>query len=178
MSKKLAFCSMMAALGILSMLVSVVLSSNTVFFFLFSTLFTYICAEEYGKRYGLLVYFVISAVSLMLLPNKVSVAFYAAVVGYYPVIKLWVERAFTQSGLRWAFKFAFFGVAAVASYFITKAFLTIGMPFGVLTALAAVLFLIYDFCLTIGIRFYSLRVSLLDKKGFSFLLDPLFFHYF
>ncbi len=149
---------MMAALGILSMLVTAVLTTNTVFFFLFSTLFTYICAEEYGKRYGLLVYFVISAVSLMLLPNKVSVAFYAAAVGYYPAIKLLIERTFTRSGLRWFLKFVFFGVAACISYFFIKALFTIELPFSLLVAFAAVLFLIYDFCLTIGIRFYIFRL--------------------
>ena len=82
MTKKLTFCSLMAVLGILSLALSNFLQTNTIFLYLLSTMFTYICVEEHGIKYGLLTYAVISLAGFMLVTNKVSIIDYAIVVGY------------------------------------------------------------------------------------------------
>lgn len=158
MSKKIAFCSLMAVLGVLSMLVTAVLPTNTVFFFLFSTLFTYICVEEHGIRYGILTYAVITIISFLILPQKVSVAFYAMAVGYYPALKCRFERLDCSKAAKWSLKILFVLAAAAISYFILKGFVAVKLPILLLFLFGTVLFVIYDLALTYGLRFYVFRL--------------------
>ena len=87
MSKKLSFCSLMSVLGIISLAITLALPANKIFFYLLSTMFTYICVEEYGIKYGLMTFAVISVGGFLVLPEKLGVLAYAIAVGYYPAVK-------------------------------------------------------------------------------------------
>ena len=154
----------MAVLGIISVLATAIFPANTIFLFLFSTLFTYICVEEYGLRYGLLTYAVIASVGVFILPNKISAVFYAAAAGYYPAVKHIIERLSTVSAVKWILKLAFAFAAGLASYMALKAVLTAKLPAAVLFAGGLVLFIIYDFALTYGLRFYALKLRKYRKN--------------
>ena len=157
MSKKISFCAMMAGLGILSLLASVIVTSNTIFFYLFSTLFTYICNEEYGKKYGILTFAVITLAGLIFVPNKVSIGLYA-MVGYYPVIKHIIEHLEIPRQAKMLVKIAFASLVGVIAYFIFRQFVILEVAVGVVFLIAIVLFVLYDVALTVGIKFYALRL--------------------
>ena len=157
MSKKITFCAMMAGLGILSLLASVIFSSNTIFFYLFSTLFTYICNEEYGKKYGILTFAVITLAGFAIVPNKVSMGLYA-MVGYYPVIKHIIEHFEIPRPAKTLLKIVFASLVGVIAYFIFRQFVVLELAVGVVFLVAIILFVLYDIALTVGIKFYALRL--------------------
>lgn len=158
MTKKITFCSMMAVMGILSLLLSNILQTNTVFLYLFSTLFTYICVEEHGIKYGILTYAAISLVGFMLVADKISIIAYALVVGYYPVIKHIIDHINVNKILKWILKIVFAVLVATAALVILKAYLPIDMNLIILYPIGITVFVIYDIVLAMGIKFYALRL--------------------
>ena len=127
MSKKISFCALMSVLGILSVFAANIISTNTIFLFLLSTLFTYISTEEYGIKYGLLTFAVITLVSYFIYVNKVTVGLYAIVVGYYPVVKHIVEHFNLPNVCKWIIKIVTAFAVSMVGYFIFKQFVMINL---------------------------------------------------
>ena len=158
MTKKTTFCAMMAVLAILCLMVSNVLQANTIFLYLFSTLFTYICTEEHGIKYGILTYAVISLVGFMIVADKVSIIAYIIIVGYYPVIKHIIDHLGTNKYIKWLLKIIFAVAVATVALLILKAYLPSDMNLFFLYPIGVAVFIIYDIALTMGIKFYVLRL--------------------
>lgn len=158
MTKKLTFCSLMAVLGILSLVLSNFLQTNTIFLYLLSTMFTYICVEEHGIKYGLLTYAVISLAGFMLVTNKVSIIAYAIVVGYYPVVKHIVEYFNVNKAIKWIIKITFALLVSTIAFAALKNLLTFHLHISVILAIGVFIFVVYDIFLTMGIKFYALRL--------------------
>ena len=158
MTKKLTFCSMMAALGILCLLLSNIVQTNTIFLYLFSTLFTYICIQEHGIKYGLLTYAAISLVGFMIVADKPSIISYIIVVGYYPVIKHIIDHLNTNKILKWVLKLIFALGISTAALFILKTMLPQGLNLMFLYPAGVAVFVVYDIMLNVGIKFYAVRL--------------------
>ena len=148
---------MMALLGILSMIAAVWLPTCKLFFYCFSTLFTYICTEEHGVRYGLLTYAVISLCGFLIVPSKAAVAAYAAILGYYPIVKHITERRFSKRYVRAAVKYLFAALSSALTYALLRLFITVPFPRIAVILIGAAVFAVYDFALTEGIKFYALK---------------------
>ncbi len=158
MTKKLTFCSLMAVLGILCLVLSNLLQTNTVFLYLFSTLFTYICTEEHGLKYGLLTYGVISLGGFMLVADKVSIIIYAIMVGYYPVIKHIVEHFNVNKALKRIFKFIFIVLASLIAFAGMKGVLRFKFYISLIVVVGIIVFVLLDVALKLGLTFYALRL--------------------
>lgn len=158
MTKKITFCSMMAALGILCLLLSNIVQTNTIFLYLFSTLFTYICTQEHGIKYGLITYGAISLVGFMIVADKPSIISYIIVVGYYPVIKHIIDHLNINKILKWVLKLIFALGISTAALFILKTMLPEDSNLMLLYPLGITVFVIYDIMLNVGIKFYVLRL--------------------
>lgn len=158
MTKKLTFCSMLAVLGVLSILLSNILTSNTVFFYLFSTVFCYIATEEYGIRYGLITYAAITLLGFLLSANKISMAAYALIVGYYPILKHLIEHKLIKKPLRWLVKLLGISVIAGIASAALSPFLNLSASLYLLYPMGLVIFILYDIALEIAIKFYVVRL--------------------
>ena len=158
MSKKISFCALMSVLGILSVFTANIVQTNTIFLFLLSTMFTYISTAEYGVKYGLLTFAVITLVSYFIYVNKVAVGLYAIMVGYYPVIKHIVEHLNVSAVFKWIIKVSVAFVVSMAGYLIFKHFVAIRLPIILIFIIGVAIFVIYDIFLTMGIKFYALKL--------------------
>lgn len=158
MSKKISFCAMMSVFGILSVFVANVISTNTIFLFLLSTLFTYISTEEYGIKYGLLTFAVITLVSYFIYANKVTVGLYAIIVGYYPVVKHIAEHLDLPNVCKWIVKIVTVFVVSLVGYLIFRQFVMIKLPVILIFVAGVAIFVIYDIFLSMGIKFYALKL--------------------
>ncbi len=158
MTRKLTFCALLSVLGFLCLLLGNLFSWNTVFLVLCSTLFCYIATEEYGVRYGLMTYAVITLLGFLLVSNKLTMTAYGMIVGYYPVVKHLVEHHINQKWLRWVIKAAIVLSTAGLCYTFFQQLFTENLPTILLFAGGFVIFVIYDVMLTVGIRFYALRL--------------------
>ena len=158
MTKKTTFCAMMSVLGILCLMVSNILQANTIFLYLFSTLFTYICTEEHGIKYGILTYAVISIIGFMIVADKLSIMAYVIIVGYYPVIKHITDHFNTNKIIKWILKIVFAIFVATVALFLLNAYLPEDMNLFFLYPVGVAVFIAYDIALTMGIKFYVLRL--------------------
>lgn len=158
MSKKLSFCAFMSALGTICIILTVIIPTAKVFFFLSSTLFTYICTSEYGKRYGLLVFIVISAICFLILPSKIPVFIYVFSAGYYPIFKHFTEHLNIPFFVKYTIKCIFCIAVTFAVYFILKTFFMFKINILIMLLPVIVIFFIYDTVLSYGISFYALRL--------------------
>ena len=112
---------------------------------------------EMGYSYAWLTYVATAILSILLLPQKTPAIFYACFMGFYPIIKSYVERMGSALA-RWVVKLVT-GNAAIGlmfllmSYFVPEEFEGEGIV--VITyILALAAFIMYDVALTKLITFY------------------------
>ena len=86
-----------------------------------TSVFGALIISEYGVKDGWIHYIGVSILSLLLIPKKMMVLIYILFLGYYPVIKLYIERL-NKRWLEWIIKIVVFNVILVTAYTIFKLF--------------------------------------------------------
>ncbi len=142
---KIALCAIIAALAVL--LIAIVI--------------------EYGAKWALGVYAVVSVLSFFVAGDKEAVLYFAMLFGYYPVLKAFIEGKLKSKLVQYVLKFALFNAAAVGSFFIATKLMAVPaeeftlfgiyMPL-VFLAFGNLFFLLYDFALTTFVVFYVRKI--------------------
>lgn len=112
---KIALCGVLSALSVVVLLVGNVLQIGTYAAPMLASFLLIPVLEDYGKKYALLLYAVVSLLSLFLVPDKELVLFYVLVLGYYPVLRVRLNNI-RRGVLRWVAKFGCFNAAVVVMY--------------------------------------------------------------
>lgn len=99
-SQKIALCGVLSALSVVVLLVGNVLQIGTYAAPMLASFLLIPVLEDYGKKYALLLYAVVSLLSLFLVPDKELVLFYVLVLGYYPVLRVRLNNI-RRGVLRW-----------------------------------------------------------------------------
>jgi hypothetical protein len=120
---------------------------------------------EFGGGAALALYAAVSVLSALMIPDKELAAFFICVVGYYPVLKLALERLRARV-LASVLKLAAFNASVTAMYLVLSG--VVGLPsvkaefesysagFAILLlALANASFLLYDLALSRAALFYN-----------------------
>ena len=110
-SQKIALCGVLSALSVVVLLVGNVLQIGTYAAPMLASFLLIPVLEDYGKKYALLLYAVVSLLSLFLVPDKELVLFYVLVLGYYPVLRVRLNNI-RRGVLRWMAKFGCFNAAS------------------------------------------------------------------
>lgn len=164
---RVAFCGIIAALGLVLMLLTSLVPVGTYAFPCFAGIFIAAVVIEYGWKWGLGVYAVVAVLSLFLAGDKEAVLYFIALFGYYPILKAVFEKHIKNKIILYVLKFAVFNTAAIASFFAASFLLSISPEeytlFGVYMPLAFlafgnVFFLIYDFAVTVFVGQYVVRL--------------------
>ena len=113
-SQKIALCGMLGALSVVLLLVGCALQIGTYA--------APMLAEEYGPRYALTLYVCVSILAVLFVPETELALFYVLVMGYYPVLRVRLNRIKSKV-LRWILKFAIFNAATVVVYLLLFALL-------------------------------------------------------
>ena len=133
-SQKIALCGVLSALSVVVLLVGNVLQIGTYAAPMLASFLLIPVLEEYGKKYALLLYAVVSLLSLFLVPDKELVLFYVLVLGYYPVLRVRLNNI-RRGVLRWMAKFGCFNAAVVVMYALLIVVLAV-KPTGLFVVLA------------------------------------------
>ena len=112
---RIAFCSVIAALETVFMMVAGLFRFGTYALPCFAGILTVAIVIEYGCKWAFGVYAVAAALSFFLSGDKEAVVMFIALFGYYPILKNILERAVANGILRWVIKYAVFNAAAVGS---------------------------------------------------------------
>lgn len=116
-SRKAALCGMMAALGVVWMLLGGLVPGSTYCAPVLGMLPLLPVLSEWGSRPALGVYAVTAALSLLLLPDKEIAGVYAAL-GYYPVLRVALNRRISHRVPRVLCKLAVCSGAIGLLYFL------------------------------------------------------------
>ena len=121
-SQKIARCGMLGALSVVLLLVGCALQIGTYAAPMLAAFLSIPVLEEYGPRYALTLYVCVSILAVLFVPETELALFYVLVMGYYPVLRVRLNRIKSKV-LRWILKFAIFNAATVVVYLLLFALL-------------------------------------------------------
>jgi hypothetical protein len=117
---------------------------------------------EFGFKWSMLVYAVVSIMSIFFVADKEASLFFALLFGYYPIVKSYIERLHKKF-LQYIIKFAIFNASAVGVYYLMlfvfglpkDAFVVFGVNIPLIfLAVGNLAFLIYDRCINVIVSIY------------------------
>ena len=168
MTKRIAFSAIAMALTVVCLFGASTIPTAKISLLAIATVFGAVTVYEYGPKYGFIHYIGVSILSLLLAPKKSTVLIYIVFLGYYPLVKLYIEQI-DKVVKEWVIKIIFFNVFLVIAYTIFKMFLipifnTTIVVF-ILKYLALIIiglelvFVIYDVVLSYLIAYYKKFIS-------------------
>ena len=159
-SKKIALCAILSALSVLVLFLGAVVDVLSMTMAAVAALLVAVVMIEVGDPYPWLVWAVTSALSLILLPNKLPAIMYFLFGGIYPILKERFERL--HYVLSWILKFSAFNSALLIIIWISKSIFYLNdseVDFTVpVIVLGNIAFLLCDFALSKIILLYMVKI--------------------
>lgn len=164
MTKRITFSAMLLALTVICLYGASALSTGRLAAMALASLFVAVCVYQYGVRTGAALYVAASLLALLLVPKRMYVFIYVLFAGYYPIIKLYIERL-RRLWAEWLIKIVAFNAALCVSYFVFRAFFMPSVSSAVLTLImqyAGLIllglefaFVIYDLAMSYMLGYYE-----------------------
>ena len=160
--KSLTRSALSAAAGVVVLYLGSVLPSARLAVLCLSTLGVVFIATSCRTAWAWGCYLVTGGIALLLLPEKMPAVLYTAFFGYYPIVKLRLERL-ENPWLRWLLKLFSFNLAAAVLYIVYRAVFTAplasALPVWALFLAGNAAFAAYDFALSQMILYYLRKLS-------------------
>ncbi len=164
MSRKISYASILTALTVVCLYGSVFLPTGKIALLAITSLCVLVTQAECGTRYALIQYFASAIIGALLVPFKLQIILFIVLVGYYPIVKSYIERI-DKLWLEWIVKIFFFTSLLILAYFFIKYFLLGYIEFGtifnfifsnlaIVFVLAELIFVIYDYLLSFMASYY------------------------
>mgnify|MGYP001766184479 CR=1 FL=1 len=170
-SYTLSLTSMMAAFTLLFIYLAGILPTARLSMYAVASLFSFALCMEQRTAYALVLFFGVSLVSLLILPNILLIIPYVLFFGYYGIAKFHIERI-KDKFLAFVLKLMVFNIGLILNYFLAKNMFLTDIPdalkdnFWVFMVLAQVVFVAYDYIFSKLAVFYDDRVrKFLMKRG-------------
>ncbi|MBQ5890833.1 MAG: hypothetical protein IIW73_07775 [Clostridia bacterium] len=168
-SKKIAFCSIMAALSVILVMCGNIFQAASQAMPAIAGVIGVIIVIEIGVKWAFAAYFVSAALTFILGINEAGMLF-ALFFGYYPIIKSIIEKIRVRV-IEYIVKFALFNAAMIASYAILIAVFSLvalgfdTMLFAWITlAIGNIFFILYDICISRIAALYCVKYRKYIKK--------------
>lgn len=139
-SRKIAQCSMMAALGVVMMIVGSIAGLGMYAAPMFAGLCLLPIGRDFGRKYHLMLWLVVSILSFIMVPNIEQNLMFFALFGFYPIIRPSFEKLCKIP--RIITKILFFNVVTVA---LEALIMMVLVPESLGTALTVVLLVLGNF---------------------------------
>lgn len=161
-SLRVAIGGLISAFALVIMMCTGLMPIGTYAFPVFAGVLLIAVSVEFGTAWAMLVYVVISVLSMLFVADKEAALFFTLLFGYYPVLQMYIGKI-KYKIVRLIIKLAIFNAAAVSIYFLML--FVFGLPadafvlFGVNIPLVFLLigniaFLLYDYCIPMLINMY------------------------
>ncbi len=169
MTRKFTVASIMSALAIVCLFGSAYLPTGRIALLAITSMCVLVTVTECGVKYAWLEYTATSLLAILLIPFKFQVLLFVALLGYYPILKLHIEKI-DNLWLEWLVKVLFFNALLVVVYFIIKYFLLQYVSFGAIfdvvlsniwlvILIAEIVFIVYDYLLSFFAHYYREIIS-------------------
>lgn len=167
-SGRIALCGVMGAMAIVVMLMGSIIPIATFCAPMISSVLMMTVAIECGIKPALMLYAAVSLLVLILLPDREMAMVFFFLLGYYPMLKVYLERI-KSAVFRLLAKLAIFNGAVFALYStllyifpiqaLVEEFACIGKGFvAVLLLMGNIAFLIYDRALVAMAQLYQIKL--------------------
>ena len=166
MIKRIALSSILLALSVVSLFIGSIWPIKIAMCVMASAI-SAVSVIECGHKYAWLTFIGTSLLAFLLIPKKLIVYVYMLLLGYYPIIKLYIEKI-GKLVPEWFLKLVIYNIAIVAGYFILNTTLLptldaklVALIFKYLALFVAsieVLFVVFDLGLSYFIGFYNTRL--------------------
>lgn len=172
-TKKIALSAVLSAVGVIFLLLGSFVQTLNLSSAALAGLIIVIAVIEIRGKYPVLIYFSVSLISILILPNKLPAVFFIIFGGIYPIFKAQFERF--HPVVSWVLKFSMFNVVLWFLIFfirllLSRELITLreNMYFLenfeiVVFLLANSAFLLYDIVMTKIINIYLIKVRTLLK---------------
>lgn len=164
-SMKTALCGVVTALSVVCMLLTTILPIATYCCAMLAGMCITVIVIEINPRWAVCVYFAVSLLSILIVPDKEAVVYFVAFFGYYPILKRFIEQRKSHA-LQWIMKLIVFNASVTAAFFVTIYLLSVPkesytiagiyLPW-VFLILGDVIFVLYDIALNGMIAMYIQR---------------------
>lgn len=146
-TRRMAICSMMAALSVVLMVLGAVLELGMYACPLFAGFCFIPIGQKYGRKYHITLFVASSLLCFLMVPNMEENLMFAGLFGWYPIVRPSLQKL--PKVIRWAAKLVIFNVVVIAIEWLVMTVLvpeTIGgVLLWVLLILGNITFLAYDF---------------------------------
>lgn len=159
---KVALCGVVAALALVLMMLTTVVSAGTYALPMISGILLTVIVLEFNTKWALAVYFAVSVLSFIISGDKEAVLYFIMFFGFYPIIKSNIERVHSKA-VQWIIKFALFNACMAASFYMgvyllgvpVESFSIFGVNLPIVFLLIGnIFFPLYDKCVTLLIARY------------------------
>lgn len=157
MSKKITYSGILLGLNIVLLLISNLISINTMFFMGLASLIISVIVMEYGVNTGVVFYIASIILSFVVMPNKSQWLLYTLTFGIYGLVKYFIEKG-RPIYIEVILKLIFANLVAVILYLILKNIVII--PINIITIIVyQVAFLVYDYVYSLFIEYYNEKIK-------------------
>lgn len=159
--KKLVVAGVLAALSVIILYLGCAIEVLDLTMSAIVSLLVVVIVIEMGYKYAWLTYIATAILSILLLPQKSPAIFYACFMGFYPIIKSYLERI-NSALARWIIKLVVGNAALALMFILMSLFLPDEFEGGwlmlVTYLLGIIAFLMYDVALSKLITLYFVRI--------------------
>jgi len=108
MTKKIALSAILSALGVIFLAIGSLIEVLDLSSAAIAGFVIVIAVIEFGGHYPVMMYFVISVISVLVAPNKYPALFFIFFGGFYPIFKAYIDRF--HYIVAWVVKFSLFNI--------------------------------------------------------------------
>lgn len=160
-AKQVAYGGINNLLTILSLYLASTLPTNRIFFLGLSSVFLAIIVIEFGTKTAFINYVSISILGFLILPNKFILMPYIFFLGYYGIVKYFIEKL-DNFLIEWIIKVLVFNGALYLIYlFYSSMFvgdILIKIPIWAVVIIAEIIFIVYDYAYSVAIWYYRRKL--------------------
>lgn len=159
--KRIVICGVLVALSVIILYLGCAIEVLDLTMSAIVSLLVVVIVIEMGYNYAWLAYVATSILSLVMLPQKTPAIFYACFMGFYPIIKSYVERL-NSALARWTIKLVTGNAALILMFLLMSLFVPEEFDGGILLVITYVIgflaFIAYDVALSKLITLYFARI--------------------
>lgn len=158
-AKEITLSGILTGLTIVILYLNLLLPISTISILTLASLLIPVALIRGSMKSAILVYVSSSIIGLFILPLNIMIL-YILFFGIYGIVKFYIEKI-NKLPLEIFIKLIFFNIILLLSFFVFKAFIPIEitkLPIEIFLIIAEIVFLVFDYALTLLISFYLQRI--------------------
>ena len=160
-SKQISLGAMVTIFSIILMYMTSIIPTAKIFLVSLSSFLTAMLIIEVGISTAITSFLATSILGFILVPNKLLLIPYITFLGYYAVVKLYIEKL-DKLILEWIIKIVIFNMALYINYILLINIFSqeLSLPFSLVFVVLGlqVAFIVYDYTFSMFIQYYNNRL--------------------